>query len=121
MIAFSYTNTQQIHENPPAFYALPLWLASPTCMRTSITSSSGDIGCQGVTDFKTPNIDAFAANGVRFTSGYASCTVGSPSRAGLLTGRYQTRFGHEFNLGGENVDNQVPDEDRGPECPPQVE
>jgi arylsulfatase A-like enzyme len=74
----------------------------------------GDIGCQGVTDFKTPNIDAIARNGVRFTSGYSSCTICSPSRAGLLTGRYQTRFGHEFNLGGEDPGtNQVPDGDKG--------
>src|SRR5262249_22446121 len=38
-----------------------------------------------------------AANGVRFTNGYVSGPVCSPSRAGLLTGRWQTRFGHEFN------------------------
>jgi len=60
-----------------------------------------DIGCQGVLkDLKTPNIDSIATNGVRFTNGYVSCPVCSPSRAGLLTGRYQERFGHEFNPGG---------------------
>lgn len=58
-----------------------------------------DLGVQGATDIKSPNIDALAAEGVRFTSGYVTCPVCSPSRAGLLTGRYQQRFGHEFNPG----------------------
>ena len=48
--------------------------------------------------FPTPHIDSIAANGVRFTNGYVSGTVCSPTRAGLLTGRYQNRFGHEFNV-----------------------
>src|SRR5947209_7660387 len=57
-----------------------------------------DIGVQGLAaDVKTPNIDAIAANGVRFTSGYVTCPVCSPSRAGFLTGQYQERFGHEMN------------------------
>lgn len=56
-----------------------------------------DIGVQGCTDVPTPHIDSIAQNGVRFTSGYVSAPVCSPSRAGLMTGRYQTRFGHEFN------------------------
>ena len=56
-----------------------------------------DLGVQGCTDVPTPNLDSIAKNGVRFTSGYVSAPVCSPSRAGLITGRYQTRFGHEFN------------------------
>jgi arylsulfatase A-like enzyme len=48
--------------------------------------------------FPTPRIDSIAANGVRFPNGYVSGTVCSPTRAGLLTGRYQNRFGHEFNV-----------------------
>ncbi|MCB1208359.1 MAG: sulfatase-like hydrolase/transferase [Verrucomicrobiales bacterium] len=56
-----------------------------------------DVGFQGCQDVPTPNLDSIAKNGVRFTSGYVSAPVCSPSRAGLLTGRYQTRFGHEFN------------------------
>lgn len=59
----------------------------------------GGVGVQGCKDIPTPNIDSIAANGVRFTSGYVSCPVCSPTRAGLLTGRYQQRFGHEFNPG----------------------
>ena len=56
-----------------------------------------DLGCQGSSEAKTPNIDSIATNGVRFTNGYVTCPVCSPTRAGLLTGRYQTRFGHELN------------------------
>jgi arylsulfatase A-like enzyme len=57
-----------------------------------------DIGGQAsATDVVTPNIDSIAKNGVRFTNGYVSCPVCSPSRAGLLTGRYQQRFGYEGN------------------------
>ena len=57
----------------------------------------GELGCQGSTDIPTPHIDSIAANGVRCTQGYVAATYCSPSRAGLLTGRYPTRFGHEFN------------------------
>jgi arylsulfatase A-like enzyme len=59
----------------------------------------GDLGCQGGHDIPTPHIDSIAKNGIRFTSGYVSCPVCSPTRAGLMTGRYQERFGHEFNPG----------------------
>jgi arylsulfatase A-like enzyme len=59
----------------------------------------GELGCQGHNDIPTPHIDSIAKNGVRFTSGYVSCPVCSPTRAGLMTGRYQQRFGHEFNPG----------------------
>jgi len=62
-----------------------------------------DLGVQGCKDIPTPNIDAIAHNGVRFTNGYVSCPVCSPTRAGLMTGRYQQRFGHEFNPGGEQA------------------
>lgn len=58
-----------------------------------------DIGVQGCQDIGTPNIDSIARNGIRFTDGHVSCPVCSPTRAGLATGRYQQRFGHEFNTG----------------------
>ncbi len=58
-----------------------------------------DVGFQGCQDIPTPNIDRLAASGVRCTSGYVSGPYCSPTRAGLMTGRYQQRFGHEFNPG----------------------
>jgi arylsulfatase A-like enzyme len=58
-----------------------------------------DIGVHGCKDIPTPHIDSLAKNGVRCTSGYVSGPYCSPTRAGLLTGRYQQRFGHEFNPG----------------------
>lgn len=57
----------------------------------------GELGCQGNSQIPTPHIDAIARDGVRFTNGYVAATYCSPSRAGLMTGRYPTRFGHEFN------------------------
>lgn len=59
----------------------------------------GDISCYGSPDVPTPNIDALAKAGTRFTDAYVSCAVCSPSRVALLTGRYQHRLGHEFNSG----------------------
>jgi len=57
-----------------------------------------DFSVQGSKQVRTPRIDSIAENGVRFTNGYVSGCVCSPSRAGLLTGRYQQRFGHETNI-----------------------
>lgn len=61
----------------------------------------GDLGFQGARDIPTPHLDALARGGVRCTNGYVSGPYCSPTRAGLLTGRYQQRFGHEFNPGGD--------------------
>src|SRR5258706_5103834 len=58
-----------------------------------------DVGFNGCKDIPTPNLDALAKSGVRFTNGYVSGPYCSPTRAGLMTGRYQQRFGHEFNPG----------------------
>ena len=58
-----------------------------------------DIGVHGCQEIPTPHIDSLAKNGVRCTSGYVSGPYCSPTRAGLMTGRYQQRFGHEFNPG----------------------
>lgn len=59
----------------------------------------GELGVQGCKDVPTPNIDSIAHNGIRFTNGYVSCPVCSPTRAGLMTGRYGPRFGYELNPG----------------------
>ncbi len=53
-----------------------------------------DISCYPHPDeVQTPNLDRIAREGARMTSGYASCPVCAPTRAGLLTGRYQQKFG----------------------------
>lgn len=67
----------------------------------------GELGCQGNLQIPTPNIDAIAANGVRFTAGYVSAPNCSPSRAGILTGKFQTRFGYENNPIGAKNENPV--------------
>ncbi len=57
-----------------------------------------DFGFTGLSQIKTPNIDRIASQGVVCEQGYVCASVCSPSRAGLLTGRYPQRFGHEMNL-----------------------
>ena len=98
---------------------LGLWLAGPApaaerqpniVILLADDLGYADVGFQGCQDIPTPNIDALAKGGVRCTNGYVSCPYCSPTRAGLLTGRYQQRFGHEFNPGprgepgGSNVE-----------------
>ncbi len=61
-----------------------------------------DVGFHGVKDIPTPGLDALAAGGIRLTNGYVTGTWCSPSRAALMTGRYQQRFGdngHEATPG----------------------
>ena len=59
-----------------------------------------DFGFMGSEDLETPSIDRLAANGVIFTDAHVSASVCGPSRAGLLTGKYQQRFGFECNPEG---------------------
>ncbi|ANW97498.1 sulfatase [Wenyingzhuangia fucanilytica] len=60
-----------------------------------------DFGFQGSTDIKTPNLDKLAQQGVRFTQGYVTDATCGPSRAGLMTGKYQQKFGYgEINVPG---------------------
>jgi hypothetical protein len=70
-----------------------------------------DVGCHGCKDIPTPHIDSIARNGIRFTDAYASAPWRSPSRVGLLTGRYQQRFGYEFNPTG--ADSPTADQAQG--------
>jgi len=56
-----------------------------------------DVGFTGCTDIKTPQLDELASNGIVCTNGYVTHAFCGPSRAGLLTGRYQARFGMEIN------------------------
>jgi len=60
----------------------------------------GDLSLHGSTQIQTPNIDQLAQTGLRFSEGYVSSAVCSPSRAGLLTGINQVSFGYDNNLGG---------------------
>jgi arylsulfatase A-like enzyme len=62
-----------------------------------------DISCYGSERIQTPHIDSIAAKGVRFTDGYATAGTCSPSRAALMTGLYQQRFGFEFNTRGPTL------------------
>jgi arylsulfatase B len=68
----------------------------------------GELGCQGNPEIPTPQIDAIARNGVRCTNGYVTAAYCSASRAGLMSGRYQNRFGFESNpIGARNEDPRV--------------
>ena len=63
----------------------------------------GETSIQGSKDIPTPHIDSIAEKGVRFTSAYVTSPYCSASRAGLITGRIQNRFGYEFNpIGAQN-------------------
>jgi arylsulfatase A-like enzyme len=97
----------------PTVLALCLIVFATACQSTSLAADKpnilvivgddmgyADVGVHGCQDIPTPHLDALANSGVRFTNGYVSGPYCSPTRAGLLTGRYQTRFGHEFNPGG---------------------
>jgi arylsulfatase A-like enzyme len=64
----------------------------------------GELGCQGNPQIPTPRIDSIAREGVRFTSGYVTASYCSPSRAGMLTGRDQNRFGCDANPVGARND-----------------
>jgi arylsulfatase A-like enzyme len=59
----------------------------------------GDIGSYGVKDARTPSLDRLAREGVRLTDAYANGSNCSPTRAGLITGQYQQRYGIEWPLG----------------------
>jgi arylsulfatase A-like enzyme len=61
-----------------------------------------DLSVTGNREIATPHIDSLAANGVRFTTSYVTGCVCSPSRAGLMTGRYQQRFGFDANAEGSS-------------------
>jgi arylsulfatase A len=61
-----------------------------------------DLGCYGSQFYETPNIDRLAASGMRFTHAYSACTVCSPSRAAILTGKYPARLHLTNWIGGHD-------------------
>lgn len=87
-----------------AFATLLMTIPSPAASQPNIILivaddlGYGDVSYQGSTQIQTPHIDALAKAGARFTQGYVSAPVCSPSRAGLLTGKMQVRFGYDNNL-----------------------
>lgn len=66
-----------------------------------------DTSLYGSKTIPTPYIDALAAAGVKFTDAYVTAASCSPSRAGLITGRYQQRFGFEFNTSGAAITHRL--------------
>lgn len=77
--------------------------AEPTALKPNVLvivsddQGYADVGFNGSKDIPTPNLDHLARSGFRCSNGYVTHPFCSPSRAGLLTGRYQQRFGHENN------------------------
>jgi arylsulfatase A-like enzyme len=67
-----------------------------------------DIGSYGARDIRTPNLDRLARQGVRFTDFYANATTCTPTRAGLITGRYQQRYGIEVPLSAATAPSPSP-------------
>ncbi|MEW2923136.1 arylsulfatase [Muricauda sp. ANG21] len=74
----------------------------------------GDLGCYGQRKIKTPNIDAFAANGIKFTDFYAGSPVCAPSRSVLMTGKHtghttvRGNFGRDDNPGSDSEEKRIP-------------
>ena len=95
-----------------AFTVLLLWTASLSAAESInkpniifiLVDDLGwtDLGCFGSHYYETPNIDRLAAQGMRFTNGYAACTVCSPSRASFLTGQYPARLHVTDWIAGHN-------------------
>lgn len=82
-----------------ALLAMPVRAADKPNVIVVVADDLGyaDVGFQGCKDIPTPHLDALAKRGVVCTNGYVTHPFCSPTRAALLTGRYQQRFGHENN------------------------
>ncbi|WP_404308807.1 sulfatase-like hydrolase/transferase [Neorhodopirellula lusitana] len=91
-LAFSLTTCQAAPANDAD-------VAAHTNVIVILTDDMGyaDLSINGCQQIQTPNIDQLMRDGVKFSNAYVTASVCCPSRAGLLTGRYQQRFGHEFN------------------------
>lgn len=84
---------------PGAFVRRPAGVAEEHDILIIVSDDQGyaDVGVHGSKQAVTPHLAALAKSGVRCTSGYVTNPLCSPSRAGLLTGRHQLRFGHKNN------------------------
>jgi len=67
-----------------------------------------DLVCYGNRHFETPNLDALAQSGIRFTQAYAACPVSSPTRASIMTGKYPARLKLTNFIKGERTDPESP-------------
>lgn len=76
-----------------------VWAADKPNILLIVSDDQGyaDVGFQGCKDIPTPHLDQLAGEGLHCTNGYVSHPFCSPTRAGLMTGRYQHRFGHQLN------------------------
>lgn len=98
----------------------PCWLFLTSCDQTSVEQlpnvililaddlGYADLGFTGCQDFETPSIDKLATGGVIFSNGYASHSFCAPTRAGILTGRNQHRFGFQENPSPRFDDHGLP-------------
>lgn len=96
---------------PGMLAAVALLIATPPCsarppniiLVVADDLGYGDLGCYGSKTNETPHVDALAGNGLRFTDFHSAGSMCSPTRAAMLTGRYQQRFGRQFDgpLSGE--------------------
>lgn len=73
-----------------------------------------DLSCQGSAYFETPNVDKLAAEGIRFTDGYAACAVCSPTRASIMTGRYPARVGVTDWIRARFQGGDIPEDEENP-------
>jgi arylsulfatase A-like enzyme len=67
-----------------------------------------DLACYGNRFTETPNIDALAKSGIRFTQAYAACPVSSPTRASIMTGKYPARLHLTNFIAGNRIDKESP-------------
>ena len=67
-----------------------------------------DLACYGNRFTETPNIDALAKNGIRFTQAYAACPVSSPTRASIMTGKYPASLQLTNFIAGNRTDKASP-------------
>jgi arylsulfatase A len=73
-----------------------------------------DTGCYGSRFYETPNIDRLAAEGMKFTDGYAACAVCSPTRAAVMTGRYPARLGVTDWIRARFQGGKIPEDKKNP-------
>ncbi|MDB4729735.1 sulfatase-like hydrolase/transferase, partial [Akkermansiaceae bacterium] len=78
-----------------ALFLFPLFLNAKPNIVFILADDLGikDLSCEGSTFYETPHIDALTNSGMRFTNGYSTCQVCSPSRASIMTGQYPARIG----------------------------